>query len=268
MVPLAPEAAEPVLSWEDGSRRAVALHHALHFRRPGLWGDHPRRPRSVVLLRRGQTCWEAFGAGQPEPAASWLSDLRAPVALLAPDGWEPEVQARVREPIDRTSLTVRFLQEAALRPRSSSPSRSPGRMVQVRPLSRADAGPFAESAPAWAWRAWDSPEQCLDQGAAFGVPYLDSFAALAWITEQDRHLDLVGVYTVPRYRGLGLGRAVAAALVAHILGPRRKDPLWATTEDNEASKALAGSLGFTLDLDEPILRWGDGPLADDPGPQA
>jgi RimJ/RimL family protein N-acetyltransferase len=54
MVPLAPVAAEHVLSWEDETDlRVVALHHALIRRRPGLWGDHPCRPGSVLLLREG-----------------------------------------------------------------------------------------------------------------------------------------------------------------------------------------------------------------------
>jgi GNAT superfamily N-acetyltransferase len=267
MVPLTPQAAESVLSWEDGSRRAVALHHALLLQRSGLWGDHPLRPRSVVLLRRGRACWEAYGAGQPEPASAWLARLRAAVALLAPEGWAEAIQARVSCPVQRATLPVRFLPGAAVR-RAGAGAGTPGRSVEVRPVSRAEAPAFAASLPAWALRAWESPDECLARGAAFGVPYRGGYAAVAWITEQDRLLDLVGVYTAPRYRRLGLGRAVAAALVSHVLGPRRKDPLWATTEENAGSQALARSLGFTLDLDEPLLRWGDGSLEDDPDPPA
>jgi ribosomal protein S18 acetylase RimI-like enzyme len=258
MVPVIAQSAERLLSWEDGSRRAVALHHALLFRRPGVWADSARRPRSVVLLRRGETHWEAYGSGDPEPAVAWLARRRAPVALLAPDGWAEVVEARIAEPIRRSTLPVRFLSEAALRPSS------PG--VPTRRLTPGDAPALAAALPSWAMRAWDSPEECLARGAVIGVPYRDGFASLAWVTESDRHFDALGVWTDPRYRRLGLGRAAASALIEHVLGPRRKDPLWATTAENAASKALADSLGFTLELDEPLLRFGAGELAADPGP--
>ena len=63
--PLAREAAD----W----RRALALEHALAFRRPGLWGDAARDPRSLVWLREGDGQWEAFGAGRCAPAVEWLA---------------------------------------------------------------------------------------------------------------------------------------------------------------------------------------------------
>jgi GNAT superfamily N-acetyltransferase len=258
MVPVIAQTAERLLAWEDGSRRAVALHHALLFRRPGLWADNSRRPRSVVLLRRGETHWEAFASGDPEPAVAWLARRRAPVALLAPEGWAEALQGRVPGPIRRATLPVRFLAEAAAPP--------PAAAVATRRLTPADASAFAAALPAWALRAWDSPQECLAHGAAVGVPYRDGYAALAWVAEADRHFDAVGVWTDPRYRRLGLGRAAAGALIACILGPRRKDPLWATTAENTASKALADSLGFTLQLDEPLFVFGRGKLAADPGP--
>jgi hypothetical protein len=258
MVPVLAQTAERLLAWEDGSRRAVALHHALMFRRPGLWADNPRRPRSVVLLRRGAAHWEAYASGDPEPAAAWLARRRAPVALLAPEGWAEVVEAIAPGPIRRAALPVRFLSEGAARPAAAH--------IPTRAVAPAAATAFAASLPPWALRAWDSPEECLARGAAVGVPYRDGFAALAWITESDRHFDALGVWTDPRYRRLGLGRAAAAALIDQVLGPRRKDPLWATTAENAASKALADSLGFTLELDEPLLCFGSGTLDQDPGP--
>ena len=51
MVPLDDEATTRVLAWDVGEGRSMSLRHALIHRRPGLWGDHPRRPRSVVLVR-------------------------------------------------------------------------------------------------------------------------------------------------------------------------------------------------------------------------
>ena len=92
-------------------------------------------------------------------------------------------------------------------------------------------------------------------GAGFGVPYGDGFAALAWIFDQSAGFDAIGVFTAPRYRRLGLARAAAAALISHIARRRRKVPLWSTTPDNDASLALARSLGFTAQATEALLRW-------------
>src|SRR5262245_40536939 len=91
MVPLRPEAHEHVLArlGVDESPGLLALRHAILFRRPGLWGDDGRRPHSVVLLRPGGSAREAFAAGRPEPAASWLAGREGRIALVAPDDWEP-----------------------------------------------------------------------------------------------------------------------------------------------------------------------------------
>src|SRR4051794_34098476 len=107
MVPLAPDAAESVLSRVESTRRAVALHHALIWRRPGLWGDQPSRPTSVVLLRPGDGQWEAFGTGNPEPAVSWLAARGGTVALLAPASWEEAVRG-VIGPVERARIEVGF----------------------------------------------------------------------------------------------------------------------------------------------------------------
>jgi RimJ/RimL family protein N-acetyltransferase len=258
MVPLNAEAASHVVSWDDGSRRAVALHHALLQRRPGLWADHPRRPTSVVLLRRGEGQWEAFGTGAPEPAARWLAARRAPVALLAPDEWDGPVRslagAERRGPIQVRYRTSDELFDLAPLP------------VATRRLGVADVATFAAMAPPWALRGWGHPRDCVLKGAAFGVPHAGGFAAIAWIGELDQFLDAIGVYTVPRFRRLGLGRAAATALVRHIVTERKKCPLWATTGDNVASQALADAMGFALSLEEPVLRFGSGPLERDPGP--
>jgi ribosomal protein S18 acetylase RimI-like enzyme len=258
MVPLNAHAASHVLSWDDGSRRALALHHALLHHRPGLWGDHARRPTSVVLLRRGEGQWEAYGTGAPEPAARWLAARRAPVALLAPDEWDDPLRS-VAGAVRRGPIQVRYRTAEEPLPMPPSP-------IATRRLGAADVSAFAATAPAWALRAWGAPRDCVLEGAAFGVPYQGSFAAMAWIGEVDQFLDAIGVYTAPRFRRLGLGRAAAMALVRHIVMDRRKCPLWATAQDNDASQGLAEALGFSLRMEEPVLRFGSGRLEGDPGP--
>ncbi len=258
MVPLNARAASHVLSWDDGSRRALALHHALLHQRPGLWADHARHPTSVVLLRRGEGQWEAYGTGAPKPAAGWLATRRAPVALLAPEDWDGPVRA-LAGAVRQGPIQVRYRTAEEPFPKEPPP-------IASRRLGAADVAVFAAIAPPWALRAWASPRDCILNGAVFGVPHQEGFAAIAWIGELDQFLDAIGIYTVPRFRRLGLGRTAAMALVRHIVLDRQKCPLWATTEDNFASQGLADALGFSLLMEEPVLRFGSGRLESDPGP--
>jgi GNAT superfamily N-acetyltransferase len=253
MVPLVPEAAETVESGGESTRRSVALHHALTWRRPGLWGDHPSRPNSVVLLRPGDGQWEAFGAGDPEPAVAWLAARGGTVALLAPASWELAVRG-VIGPVERVCIEVRTYRPPDRRLALAPPG--PARpAIGTHRLTSADAAAFEATAPGWALRGWGSFLDLVAHGAGFGVPGGAGFAALAWILEQGRHLDAIGVVVAPRFRRLGLGRAVAAALVAHIIGQRQRRPLWASAPENAASRALGRSLGFTHIAGETLLRW-------------
>src|SRR4051794_3478740 len=55
MVPLDPLVVRSLRSWlgEPAGPGLLALHHALAYQRPGLWGDHARVPQSVILVREG-----------------------------------------------------------------------------------------------------------------------------------------------------------------------------------------------------------------------
>jgi GNAT superfamily N-acetyltransferase len=254
MVPMEWEAAEDVLAWEDGSRRTLAIHHALTLRRGVVWADRPVRPTSVVLARRSPRGWEAFGSGEPGPAVPWLSLRREPIALMAPESWEAELARAARRvgAFERADLEVRYLPE----PRGHAVrSGHVGPPITVRRLTLADAPALVAALPDGALRSWASADEALGRGAAFGVPRGATFLAVAWIVEQDRHLDAVGVFTEERFRRLGLGRAACRGLIDHVLDRRRKVPLWAAGPDNDASLALARSLGFTIEMRETVLRF-------------
>ena len=249
MVPLDSEATEHVLSWDVGSFRAVSLRHALIHRRPGLWGDHPRRPRSVVFLRMAETPegWHAFGAGEAAPAVGWLTQSGRNFSLLAPPAWEGAIRRR------STSTLLRGVVETWVRP--DEPIATPA--ISVRRLTVVDGDAFESAAPGWALRGWGSFAGLIERGAAFGVPDRDGgFAALGWIFEADHDRDALAVATRPRYRRLGLGRAAGSAIVAHVEAERSKTPIWTVADINVASKALARSLGFSPRAREVVLRWG------------
>src|SRR5581483_1845244 len=146
-----PEAYEHVLMrlGVDDAPGLLALRHALMFRRPGLWGDEARRPHAVVLLRPAGHRREAFGVGRPEPAVEWLAGREGPIALVAPEDWEPTVRAAVG-PVDRSEVVTWF----------DPPLRDPGRPspAAVRRLGREDRDAFLRVGPDWALRGWGAYE--------------------------------------------------------------------------------------------------------------
>ena len=287
MVPLDPLAVRSLRSWlrEPAGPGVLALHHAVSYQRPGLWGDHARVPRSVVLVREGDDQLEAFGAGEPEPAVAWLAGQGRAVSLVAPATWRDALDSRVasieqvaietwtNDPFDLAMTTMfdapepepRPARPPASQPVPGSESTAPRRLVATRPLIASDAAAFTALAPAWALRGWGTFSALIAFGAGFGVPYGNTFAALAWVFDQSAGFDSIGVFTTPRYRRLGLARAAASALVNHIARRRRKIPLWSTPPENEASLGLARSLGFSAQATEALVRW---PPRSAPLPQA
>lgn len=249
MVPLDPAGVRDVTArlGPPAGPGLLALRHALAFRRPGLWGDSPSAPRSVLLVREGGGQFEAFGAGAPEPAVGWLAGHRRGFSLLAPDTWLDAVRARVGG-VDRDEVET---WSGGPGPPAGTP---PGGVV-TRRLTAGDLAAFTAAAPAWGLRGWGSYPALIEDAAAFGVPRGAGFAALAWVFDRAGRYDALGVYTAPRYRRLGLGRAAVSALVAHVVDQRGRVPLWSTRPDNKPSRALARALGFSPAVSETVLRW-------------
>lgn len=63
----------------------------------------------------------------------------------------------------------------------------------------------------------------------------------------------IGIETVAAYRGQGLARAVAVAMIARCLA-QGLTPVWACRKENTASWHLAESLGFVVTKDVPFYR--------------
>jgi GNAT superfamily N-acetyltransferase len=248
MIPIDSEATDWLPRSDDALHRSVALRHAAIHGRPGLWGDDPARPSSVVWLREGdQGRWEVFGAGLPEPSLDWLASRSEgrTISMMAPPSWEEPARSRAGR-LDRASVQTWT--------RPEPPARRAG-PIQVRRLELADAPAFESVAPSWALRSWGDFGSMVDRGAAFGVAKGEGFASIAWVYESDRDHDKIGVATADPFRRLGLGRAVSLTIIDHIRRDRKKAPLWATHEGNVASMALARSLGFRERCIETLLHW-------------
>ena len=261
MVPLRPEGRAHALEQlsDSDSPGLLALRHALLYARPALWADDAWRPRSVVLLRPevGGRGSEAFGIGEPEPAVPWLvaRSRRYGSSLLAPEAWNPWVEVAVGAAGVET-YEVETWHDPAPPPRPKS-APSP---ITVRRLTEHDEIGFRKAAPDWALQGWGDYTSLLRHGAVFGVPHQGGFAALAWVFDQTEQFDALGVFTLPRFRRLGLGRAVAATLLDHVRRTRNKQPLWSTPAGNELSRHLALNLGFTEITTQTLYRWPAGNL--------
>jgi hypothetical protein len=202
----------------------------------------------VLLVREGDGQLEAFGAGEPEPALGWLARRAGrTVALLAPPHWTNVVGRRFRALERKEMLTL------SVAPADFQPPRS---TVTTRRLEAGDARAFIDGiVPDWALLSWSSFEELVEFGVGFVVPSGSDYGALAWTYSQAGRYAAIGVVTVPRFRRLGLGRAVASDLVSELMNSRGKTPIWTTTSDNSGSRALAESLGFSLAATETFLRW-------------
>lgn len=277
MFPLDAAGARYVRTWlgPPSGPGLLALRHALVYRRPGLLGDHASTPKSVILVREGDARLDVFGAGAPEPAVTWLANQARSFTLLSPEEWHDPVRKRLglveveEDAVETwsggfTAPAPAKLSGTAGKPNKAGGTKTATSTVITRRLTPADFAAFTAAAPGWALRGWRAFPALIEYGAAFGVPHGSSFAALAWIFDQVDGYDAVSVYTTPRYRRLGLGRAAALALVEHIVKRRGKIPLWSTSPRNLPSRILARDLGFSVVATESLLRWPPTPIALDP----
>jgi GNAT superfamily N-acetyltransferase len=169
------------------------------------------------------------------------------VTLLAPEPWHASAARRVG-PLKRESVeTWVACGEGEAPPRPTT--------ARARRLLADDQAAFLAVAPPWALRGWSSYQVLIDQAIAFGVPHGSEFAALAWVVEQEVGLAALGVFTTPRFRRIGLGRAACLALIRALKQEGGRDPVWFTSAANEPSRALATALGFQLIASEPLSRW-------------
>ncbi|MGE3821895.1 MAG: GNAT family N-acetyltransferase [Isosphaeraceae bacterium] len=258
MVPLDPAAARYVRAWlgPPEGPGLLALHHTLVYRPTSVWADAPRGPRSVLFVREGDGRIEGFGAGEAGPAVTWLAARRRPFVLHAPEAWLEVLRDRIG-PVDLDTVeTWSGPGVKPIRPPGLTSKPAPVAVV-TRKLSPADSAAFTAAAPPWALRGWRTYAALMEHGAAFGVPHGPgpALASLAWVFDRAEKFEAIGVFTVPRFRRLGLGRAAASALIGEITRERGHVPIWSSPPENEPSRRLARSLGFSVAATETLMRW-------------
>lgn len=104
---------------------------------------------------------------------------------------------------------------------------------------------------------WDNPGAFMRDGVAFAVyegarPLCVAFSA--WVFDDALE---IGIETRPEARGRGLAKAACAMLIRHALA-RGLQPVWSSHIANQASLALASSLGFRVTRQLPYYRLVEG----------
>lgn len=231
-----------------GEPGLLGLWHGLEHGGEGLWGDHANRPGSVVLVREGDGQIEAFGAGEAKPGVGWLIRQGRPFTLQAPESWLEPVKrqvGKVSRAVVETWVHRGFSRDAAAKPK-----------VKVRRLELRHEGCFEAVVPSWGLRGWGSYGRMIEAGAsAFGLFDGEGLASASWVFEEAGGFSGVAVYTVRRFRRLGLGYATAYANIWSEIEGRGRLPIWSTPAENTASLTLAGLLGFEHAADEALIRW-------------
>jgi GNAT superfamily N-acetyltransferase len=112
-------------------------------------------------------------------------------------------------------------------------------------LDAADAAAIAafEADGAWIHETWGGAEALAASGMARGMFVDGRLVSIAATFYLGGTYEELGVVTDSAYRGRGLSRTAAAALVTDVRA-RGHVPGWSTSPDNTGSLAVAGRLGF------------------------
>lgn len=119
---------------------------------------------------------------------------------------------------------------------------------RVRPMSAAD---FALSGISVSpHRFWPDASGFLANGGGYCVIGGEQVASLAFTSFRIHEQLEIGIETYPEFRGMGLAKLAAAALIEYCLS-EGLEPVWSCRKQNFASFALATSLGFLPSVEGP-----------------
>lgn len=197
-----------------------------------LWGDS--QDAGWIDFLRGRLLRPA---GPPE----WLQ--------VWPETWSNTVRASLGERLrEFTRVNFRFDRQAYVQARVDP---APG--VTILPTDEAMFTRLDGSVVPRHF--WPDAAQFVRQGGGFSAFVDGELAATAFCSFRHGPQLELGIETSARYRGKGLGRQVACALIDFCL---RQDlePVWACRLENEASFQLARKLGFVPSLHLPYFQLG------------
>lgn len=213
--------------WRDGDAA-----HALHgYGMSLIWGEGVDRAFAALI--------DHLNAGAYRDRDEWLQiDPR-----WGHLDWDRRLKA---ERFGRVNF--RF-DRAAFEARHGAPVLPAG--WTIRPMTAAEFDlPDISVTPRAFWKSFAA---CRDHGGGMvaereGEPGAIAFAS----TRADDWLE-IGIETRSGFRGQGLARAVAVAMIAKCLASGLT-PVWACRKENTASLMLAQSLGFAIAKEVPFWR--------------
>lgn len=249
--PLGPGAS--ALEWMEARARVLFTHddrgRLLDSNEPGA------RPAPRFWLGRTAlgNLWR-LRADLPDAAVRRLARYAARERPLAPDDPvdappPPERWEALRAVLEAEAPVVAVWRGPAFRfPAGPIEPRDDGR-ARVRRLAVAERAADAAVAAAflgpsraeWEGRAplvgvWEEGEEGEEEGRA---------VSLCWAARRDRALAEAGIETCPEARGRGHGRRAVAAW-ARAVRAQGREPVYSTSWENAASRALARSLGLVF----------------------
>ena len=240
-------------------------HSRLHALLDGIWLPPIIRP--VVFGDMGMVCVDRLD--EPAVCSLTLSDF----VMYAGDAKRPTARYFVEtterpcyvlpstndwEGLVRTDSSMRILPRYTFSNDDLDPTRLPGFLSGLPDgfhLRRFD-GPAVEKAASERWSQsfvenFAGPQDFLENGVGFGVFHGGKLVSgAASFAVYDRTVE-IEVDTHPRYRRRGLATAASASLI-HFCIEQGLVPHWDAA--NEASRALAERLGFTLERRYAVMQ--------------
>lgn len=98
---------------------------------------------------------------------------------------------------------------------------------------------------------WDSEEDFLKNGMAYGLFYKDELASMSFSSYWFGNKFEMGIETKEKFRGKGLAEFVCRAIIDYCV-ENNYEPIWSCRLENTASYKLAQKLGFEPTLYLPL----------------
>jgi RimJ/RimL family protein N-acetyltransferase len=232
------EGLAPGRLWLDDASSPLAAHVLHDYGMALIWGDERALAPIVEHVRAGRYR-ERDEWLQIDPRWTHLDWDKRLNAVSGGTGPHAQRFTRVNFRFDKSLFLERH---AELSPPGGWSLRAMGE--QDFDLAEIDVTPRA---------FWRDAAQFLAHGGGVCAVKDDEVGAIAFSSFRFDDILEIGIETRPAFRGQGLARATAVALIRQCLAARL-EPVWSCRKENTASYMLAQNLGFVPTKELPYYR--------------